>query len=303
VWLFGIILSVDVLASLNGGNVEQLLLFGTLLAAWLLWHSNPLLAALLLALIVLIKPFYLLFFAAFGLIALVSHPNAARNTIRSWINTGVVAILIITLEIYAWGSALRAETFHYLQHALEYQWFTLPVAEQTPMSHWNRTPLQALVTAQVPASTAQGLALGLWLFFVGLTLWYVHGKRLSFPLTFALALVLLYWGRPVGWTFVYLELIVLVAVWSLLNRNQQWVLLGAAVTLQLSHWTAFVRTLLGYGMPLLTLQTAYFPWETWLVLPLSWLLLLYGVSRIEVTESTIPIPDGSSGPGRATREI
>ncbi len=249
----------------------------------MLWHEHALFAAPLLALIILIKPFYGLFFAAFGLIALASHPSATRSIIKTWVPTGIAASALIALEVYAWGSALRAETFLYLQHALAYQWFSLPVAEQTPMSHWNRTPLQALITAQVPASIAQLLALGLWLLFVCLTVWYVRGERLSFRLAFALALVLLYWGRPVGWTLVYLELIVVVAVWSLLNPKQQWVLIVSAVALLLSHWAAFVRTTLGDGMPLLTLQTANFPWETWLVLPICWLLLLYGVFRTERT--------------------
>jgi hypothetical protein len=77
---------------------------------------------------------------------------------------------------------------------------------------------------------------------------------------------------------VYLELIVVVALWPRLQRKGRWLLLGSALALLLSHWAALVTTVLGHGMQLLTLQTADFPWETWLILPLCWLLLLYGAA-------------------------
>jgi hypothetical protein len=41
-----------------------------------------------------------------------------------------------------------------------------------------------------------------------------------------------------------------------------------------SRWWALLETLRGESMSLLTLQTTSFPWETWLVLPFSWLLML-----------------------------
>jgi len=40
----------------------------------------------------------------------------------------------------------------YLAHTLDAQWFVLPVAAQTPMSAWNRTPLQALIALGLPAA-------------------------------------------------------------------------------------------------------------------------------------------------------
>jgi hypothetical protein len=273
-WLLLIVLSWDVLSSLYGGNVEIFLLFATLLAVWLLRHAHPLWAAPLLALILVIKPFYLFFFAAFALIEWVSEPSAFKQSLRRWLPAGIGALFLIALEIFSWGQPLRAATFDYLRHSLAYQWFALPVAEQTPMSNWNRTPLQALVTAQMPAETAQFIALGLWLLLLGLTLWLIRGKRITFPLTFALALLLLYWGRPVGWTFVYLELVVVSAAWSRLGRGPRWVFLGMAVALLLSHWAALMRTGLGYDMSLLTLQNAGLPWETWLVVPVSWVMVM-----------------------------
>jgi hypothetical protein len=279
VWLLLVISSWDVLSSLYGGNAELLLLFATLLAAWLLWHGRALLAAPLLALVILIKPFYALFFAAFALIKWASHRSSSRDFVKKWLLTGALAAGIIALEVYAWGSTLLQETFNYLQHAWAYQWFSLPVAEQTPMSDWNRTPLQALITAQIPASAAQLLAIGLWLLFTGITIWYVREKAVTFPLTFALALVLLYWGRPVTWTLPYLEFVVVVGIWPRLRRAERWIMLGSALALSLSHWIALVRAAQGYALPLFTLQTAEFPWETLLVLPLSWLAVLYALSR------------------------
>jgi hypothetical protein len=278
VWLLLVILSLDVLASLNGGNVELLLLFATLLAGWLLWHRNAFAAAPLIAFVILVKPFYALFFPALLAIEWTSQPGAYKSMLKTWFVTGLAALALLALEVYAWGEALRADTFQYIRHALDYQWFVLPVAEQTPMSIWNRTPFQALISAGMPATTAQFVAPGIWILFVAFTVWYLHGKRLSFALAFALALVLLYWGRPVGWSLVYLELIVVVALWPRLQRKGRWLLLGSALALLLSHWAALVTTALGHGMQLLTLQTADFPWETWLILPLCWLLLLYGAA-------------------------
>jgi hypothetical protein len=60
-WLLLVIFSRDVLASLQGGNVELLLLFMTLLAARWLWDRRLMFAVPLIALILLIKPFYVLF--------------------------------------------------------------------------------------------------------------------------------------------------------------------------------------------------------------------------------------------------
>ena len=115
-----------------------------------------------------------------------------------------VILAVIAVEIYRWGSVVRAETLNFLLHATDSLWFALPVAEQTPLSVWNRTPLQGLINAGVPVSLAQMAALGLWLLFLGITLWWARKT----PLTFALALTLLYWGRPAGYGFNYLEVVV-----------------------------------------------------------------------------------------------
>jgi len=41
-----------------------------------------------------------------------------------------------------------------------------------------------------------------------------------------------------------------------------------------------VPTGLGAGLPLLTLQPADRPWETWLVLPVAWVLVLWAARRL-----------------------
>jgi len=51
-----------------------------------------------------------------------------------------------------------------------------------------------------------------WLAALGASAWLVRGRRLSFARAFAVASVLLYLGRPVGWTLVDLDLVVGVAV-------------------------------------------------------------------------------------------
>jgi len=174
---------------------------------------------------------------------------------------------------------LRADASHHLLHTLDHQWYRLPLAEQTPMSAWNRTPLQALINTGVPADTAVGVAFAVWLLCVVITLWRAHGVQLPFPLAFALSFVLLNWGRPILWTLIYWELVLVVAAWPFLQRRGRILLLSAVAVLMTSHWLALARTLGSYGLPLFTLQSADFPWETWLVMPLSWLLLLSTMAR------------------------
>jgi hypothetical protein len=291
-WLWLIVLSWDVHASLSGGNVELLLLFGALLAARLLWDRRPLATAPVIALVVLVKPFYALFFVAFGALQLASRPTAVVTTLRSSTLSVGAALALIALEVARWGERLRAEAVDYLLHALEHQWLVLPVAEQTPMSAWNRAPVQGLVETGLSASAAQLAALGLWLALLAITawraVWRAPGTQISFPLAFALAFALLYLGRPVGWGLIYLEIVVLVAVWPDRPRWQRVGLLGAAVALMASHWWALVLTIRGEGLQLLTLQSADRPWETWLILPLSWLLLLRAISPRPLTARPSP---------------
>jgi hypothetical protein len=273
-WLLLVIGSFDVLASLNGGNVELLLLFAALLASWLLWRNHGLLAAPLISFVLLAKPFYVLLFLAFLILHHVSHPATVGITLKTLALTLVATLVSTTIEVYRWGAGLQSATLQYLLHAVDYQWFVLPTAQQTPMSAWNRTPLQALISAGLALASAQAIAIMLWLLVLGITVWVVRRRQLTFALTWALAFTLLYWGRPVGWGFIYLELVLVTSVWPSLPRWGKPLLLAAVVALMASHWWALVLTARGEGMPLLTLQRADLPWETWLVLPLSWLLVL-----------------------------
>jgi len=284
-WLLLVAGSWDVWATYSGGNVEGMLVTATLLAARLLWPPRPLgraavpLAAVLVAFVVLAKPFYILFFVAFGVVLLLGTNEPRRATLRS---LGTVAGLVLVLlvgEIVRWGPALREDAVRYLAHTLDAQWFVLPVAQQTPMSAWNRTPLQALIALGLPAAPAQLVAGLVWLAALAASAWLVRGRRLSFVVAFAVAFVLLYLGRPVGWTLVDLDLVVGVAVWPALSRAGRAVLLVGGVALLLSHWAALVATGLGNGLPLLTLQPADRPWETWLVLPAAWALVLWATQR------------------------
>lgn len=274
-----LIFSLEVLTTLQGGNVELLLLFAALLAAWLLWHQRGVLAAPLITLVVMMKPFYVLFFVAFGLFQLIGRGVATRRSLRTLAIAAGVALLLVTFEIVRWGAELRAEALFYFRHALDYQWFVLPVSQQTPMSIWNRTPMQALISAGLSAAAAQSLSLVLWAIGVGITGWFARNKRLDFPLAFALAFVLLYWGRPVGWGLIYLEFVVVLVLWPRLQSRQRRLVLLVAISLMVSRWWALSLTARGYGMPLMTLQPAALPWETWIVLPGSWLLLLGSIAR------------------------
>lgn len=276
-WLLPIAFSHDMLASLHAGNVEPILLFVVLLASKLLWNMKVLLAAPLIAFTLLIKPFYALFFAAFILFRALEDIGESRVLYRSLATVIIVTLALLALEAARWGETLRTETLHYVLHFTDYLWFGLPVAEQTPLSAWNRTPMQAFANLGVHAEIAAGLSLAIWTLLVGVTAWRARGAELDFPLTFALSLILLYWGRPVGWVFSYIGAVVGVVVWNNLRGRLKVALLVMLTALIISHWWAFFLTTRGAGMPWLTLQSARFPWETWLVLPISWLLLLYAV--------------------------
>ncbi|MBA3470824.1 MAG: DUF2029 domain-containing protein [Herpetosiphonaceae bacterium] len=272
-WLLLIVGSVEVTSTLHGGNVELLLLTLTLGSAWLLWQRHGLAAAPLLAVIFLIKPFYILFFSAFAALQLGARADRAQ-TFRTLIAAGAGSLALIGLEMLHWGAALRGQTIDYFRHAFDYQWFALPVSEQTPMSVWNRTPLQALVSAGVALNVAQWLAVIGWAVCLLVTLWLCRGRPLTFPLVFALALCLLYLGRPIGWTLLYLDLVILTVCWPALAPRHRYVLLGVTIGVLLSRWWAFGLTAQGQGMPLMTLQQPQFPWETLGLLVGGWLLLL-----------------------------
>jgi len=155
-----------------------------------------------------------------------------------------------------------------------------------------------------PPEPAQFVAALVWLAALAASAWLVRGRRLSFAPAFALAFALLYLGRPVGWTLVYLDLVVCVAVWPFLAPAGRALLLAGVLALLASHWAALVLTGLGDGLPLLTLQPADRPWETWIVLPVAWALAVWA-ARPFVSQDPAVVPSqdlvrGVTPGGRAT---
>jgi hypothetical protein len=277
IWLLLVVGSLDVLMVRTVGNVELILLFIVLLTAHLLWHHRPLLAAPLIALVVLVKPFYGLFFATLLAFQLIGRREVADQTLRSTVVAGLVATVLVALEVLRWDPKLRLETLHYLLHATDYLWLSLPLAEQSPQSEYTITPLQALVSAGVAVSIAQVLALGLWLLLAAATFWSTWGRRLSFPLAFALSLVLLYWGRPVGYNWTYFDFVVLLAAWPMLRHWHRNALLAILLSYGAFSWWSVVSYFLGLPSP------GYWGkmpgWENWLVPLAAWLLLVWIARR------------------------
>ncbi|MDX1665553.1 MAG: hypothetical protein R3272_17325 [Candidatus Promineifilaceae bacterium] len=273
-WLLLIVLSWDVAATYLALNVELVLITSALLGAWLLWRRRPLLAALPIAFLMLIKPFFGLLIAAFSLLMLVQRPER-REQIGVIALAAGASLILIALELFRWPDWLRLDFFDYFGNALAHQWLALPTPEQTPMSIWNRTPLQLFVNMGIDATVAQWMSLALWAVLLIVSMWWTRQRSLSFALTFALAYVLFLWGRPVSWTLPYLEIVILLAIWpSLRARWQRAASLSAAGTLIASHWLALFRSAQSINANLFTLQTATFPWETIFVLPLSWVVVM-----------------------------
>ncbi len=89
-----------------------------------------------------------------------------------------------------------------------------------------------------------------------------------------------------------------------MRRWARLALLVATAALMVSHWVALVQTAQGAGMPLLTLQSATLPWETWLVLPVSWLLIVWAACASSACTALLDAQprvatDGKQGAGCA----
>jgi hypothetical protein len=278
-WLLLIVGSVEVFSTLHGGNVELILLCLTLSSALLLWQHHGLLAAPLIAIILLIKPFYVLFFLVFAVFQYTAQQQK-RQTVRNILTAGIASLVLIGVEFLHWGTPLRNQTLTYLSQAFDYQWFALPLNEQTPMSIWNRTPLQWFVSSGIPLTTAQWIAGLVWGICFLSAVWLCRSRLLPFPIVFALALTLFYIGRPIGWTLIYLDLVIVTSLWPILSRKMKIGLLAITAGVLISRWWAFLATLQGESMQLMTMQHPAFPWETLVLLFGSWLLLLWSCTRM-----------------------
>jgi hypothetical protein len=154
VWLLLVVLSWDICAAVSGGNAELVLLAAIMAAARLLWSPQPLLATPFIAFALLVKPFYALFFATFLMMLSIAHRSPGAPRPGQLAAAGVVTLLLVGVEVFRWEGDLRAEALELMGDAIDHQWFVLPVGDQTPMSIWNRTPMQGLVNAGVSPSVA-----------------------------------------------------------------------------------------------------------------------------------------------------
>jgi len=279
IWLLLIVVSAEVTITIAGGNAEMLLMLCALGSAWLIWQGKSWWAIPLIAFAALIKPFYVFFFASFGLILLANNQLDRRKTLVSLVIAATGSLILIGIDVAFWGDFLRSEALIYVQNSLDYTWFNLPLESQSPLNIWNRSAMQGFINAGLDASLAQQLSIVTWMMLLGVTLWCSYSVKLSFRLCFALALVLFYWVRPVGWGFVFLEVVILLAVWAYLKRWERIGLTLVMVVLALSRWVVLGQTGQGQSLNLFTLHSAEFPWEIWLLLPGCWLILIFSTWR------------------------
>ena len=158
------------------------------------------------------------------------------------------------------------------------------------MTITSQNPLATIICCKKPfvaPNVAQIVALGLWLLVLGFGCWLVWRKQLGFTMLYGLSFILLYWGRPVGWSFSFIELIVLSLAWPWLKMWGKISLVSAMLGLIGSRWVALMLTAQAQGMPLNTLQTNTFAWESWLVLPLCLGCLGYAIHQQSQQPSTL----------------
>ncbi|MEM9428957.1 MAG: glycosyltransferase 87 family protein [Pseudomonadota bacterium] len=271
-WLLALALSPDLLAVFAGGNAEIVVLALAFAAPWLVWQGRGLLAAPLAALALLIKPHAILIFLAVGALGLRGDPRRRRAV---WWAVGLGAALM-ALEALRWPPEARADAWAYLLDPMAYQYFALPPAEQWPMSHWNRAPVQSLVALGLSPELAQALMLSLFAAVVAAASLARPSPR--FGAVFALAYTLYIAVKPVTWSLPLFEVVVLGALWPQLGTWGRRAAALLALALALSHWVAFGLFAAARHPGLLTLQSPAVPWETALVLPGAVLLCLYAVA-------------------------
>ncbi|WP_209428303.1 glycosyltransferase 87 family protein, partial [Pararhodobacter sp. SW119] len=272
-WLLPMAVSIDLVASFLGGNIEIFLIALSMLACWLIWRQHAFLAALPVAMVLSVKPQFGLLFLAFAVIGGLAAGQGPRFRRGALIAACTSAVLVL-LETMRWPATARADFLSYLADPLAFQYFALSAEEQWPMYLWNRAPLQILLNAGLNFETAQVLSLAIYALMLLVAAALLRDRRLSFAQVFAMAYILLLIGRPIIWSMPLLAVFVLTASWPALGRRERIALGGVAAAVGQSHWVAFVLFPLGVWPGLLTLQTAAFPWETLLVLPGAWAVVV-----------------------------
>jgi hypothetical protein len=278
-WVLTTLGSLDVVVLVGFGNVELILLLAALVAARLLWTRHPFLASPLITLTCVVKPFYLILFVSIALMDLLSQRRPTRLSLQMYTTAGFASLALGVIEVLRWGPALQQAALDFFLNSLSTQWFTLPADQQVPMSIWNRTALQGFVSAGMAPTASELAALATYSGALALTLIRIRGARPEFPVIFALGVTLLYWARPVGWGLAYMALLVPTSIWRESGTRLRTALITVACGLLLSQWWALAMTATTAGLPQITLQPAGFAWETWIVLPSSWLVLMIAVPK------------------------
>ena len=277
-WLLPMAVSIDVIAAFLGGNIEIFLIALSMLACWLLWRKRAVLAAVPIAVVLVVKPQFGLLFVAFAVIGCVAA-RPGCNFGRSVLVAACASVALVLSEALRWPTAAREDFLAYVADPVVFQYFALPADVRWPMLLWNRAPLQVFLNAGLSFEVAQALSLALYVLLLLVAAALLRGRRLRFAEIFALAYTLLWIARPITWSMPLLAVFVLAAVWPACERRERIALATVAAAVGLTHWVAFVLFPLGVWPGLLTLQTPAFPWETLLILPGSWAVVVIAARR------------------------
>jgi hypothetical protein len=277
-WLIAMAGSIDLIAIFLGGNIEILLIALSLFACRLIWRHHALWAAPLIAAVILVKPQYALLFLAFGCLSAFTG-SPVRPVLRKIGVSAAIVLLLIVLEAQRWPEPAWADFFIYVAEPSAMQYFALSPEAQWPMSIWNRAPLQVFLNLGLTFEMAQALSIGVCLLLLAASVILLRGRNLSFSAAFSLAYILLLFGRPITWSMPMLAIFTLTAVWPLLPRSGRLALAAVALIVGATHWVAFALFAAGVSPGLLTLQRPGFPWETLVILPGAWVVVVLGARR------------------------
>ena len=277
-WLIAMASSIDLIAIFLGGNIEILLIALSLFACRLIWRHNTLWAAPLITAVICVKPQFVLLFLAFGCL-LAFTGTSVRPVLRKGVVAASIVPFLIVLEAQRWPEPALADFFIYAADPSAMQYFALSPEAQWPMSIWNRAPLQVFLNLGLTFQMAQALSICVYLFLLATSVILLRGRNVSFSVAFSLAYILLLVGRPITWSMPMLAIFALTAVWPLLPRSRRFALATVALIIGATHWVAFALFIAAISPGLLTMQLPNFPWETLVVLPGAWVVVVLGARR------------------------
>lgn len=272
-WLLGMAGSADLSALFLLGNVEILLMTLSLVACLLIWRRRHLWASPLIAIVILVKPQFTLLFLAFGCIWLFNN-SAARAKVIDAIFMIALVILLVVLEVSRWPVTALLDFLNYARNPSSLQYFALTPEQQWPIDTWNRSPLQVLLTMGLPFQAAQVIVAFIYVVILGLSVVLLRHERASFAVLFSVSYIVFLVGRPITWTMPWLAIFTLTSVWPVVTASGRKLLTVSAILIGASHWVAFALFASGIWPGLLTLQFPAFPWETLIVLPAAWIVIV-----------------------------